>query len=70
MSIAFAPFEATAEWPFLQFVRLQAANAGVPGAAEVLRGLPRSYFYPRSHPLNQGDEVRLTVPALAQLVRN
>jgi hypothetical protein len=67
MQVAFDQFEINGAWPILQFVRLQAAKIGVPSADECLRLLPRSYFYPRDWPLNPGNTVRLTVPALAQL---
>lgn len=60
-------FREDGTWPILQFVRLQARQDGISNPDAVLKELPRSYFYPRAWPLNDGDEVRLTVPALAQL---
>jgi hypothetical protein len=67
MQLVFAHFEANGDWPFLQFARLQAAKVGIANIDECLRLLPSSYLYPRVQPLNAGDEVRLTVPALAKL---
>ncbi len=67
MGIAFEQFRVDGTWPFLQFVRLQAARSGIADAGARLRGLPKSYFFPRTWPVNEGDEVRLTVPALAKL---
>jgi hypothetical protein len=67
MQLTFETFQITGDWPILQFVRLSATKDGIANLDECLQLLPRSYLYPRDLPLNPGDEVRLTVPALANL---